>query len=221
MKIAGLVKNSFVDYPKKISCVIFLAGCNMNCWYCHNAHINKPNVNEIAENEILEFLHVHKNFLDGIVISGGEPTIHFDLEEFITKIKETANLPIKLDTNGTNFEILKTLVEKKLINYVAMDIKAPFNKYEEITKYSNLNDIKKSINYLLENKIEYEFRTTFSPDLNIFDIEEISKTIKGAKNFYIQNCRLENTNKPLDENFLFKAKKIAKKYIQNVDIRGI
>ena len=126
MKFAGFLKNSFVDYPKEIAAVVFTLGCNFNCWYCHNRGIidkEKYNKPLIDESEVLDFLQSRKGFIDGLVISGGEPTLYGEeLKEFIKKVKNLG-LKVKLDTNGTNPNFVKNLIDEKLIDFVAMDVK--------------------------------------------------------------------------------------------------
>lgn len=225
MYIGGYVKNSFVDYPGKIACSIFTVGCNMRCWYCHNSHILEKTKLLSNEEEILGFLESHKSFLDGVVVSGGEPTLQPDLLEFLSKLKSMGYC-VKLDTNGTNFRVLKKAIDNKLVDYVAMDIKAPLNKYKNITKTDNdMESIENSIDLLLENKVDYEFRTTFSPDLSLEDIEEICKRIKGAKTYSIQKYNTVEYNKfnmmPRDKQDHFKAGDIAKKYVEKVNVKGV
>ena len=223
MHIGGVVKNSFVDYPGKIACTIFTIGCNYNCWYCHNSHLLSSK-DKVDENKVLEFLRERKNWLDGVVVSGGEPTLQPDLEEFIKKIKNMG-YPVKLDTNGSNFDVLKRLVDNKLVDYVAMDIKAPFDKYKNITQTDvNIENVKKSIEFLKSGQVDYEFRTTFSPDLTVDDIENICKEIKGAKNYSIQKYRVVEYNKinmkPKNHEEHIRAREVAKKYVQNVLVKG-
>lgn len=206
MDIGGLVKNSFVDYPNKMCCVVFTTNCNMNCWYCHNKHLLNGKTEKISDNEIFAFLDTHKQFLDAVTISGGEPTLQKDLIPFIKKVKEMGFL-IKLDTNGTNYEILKFLVDNKYLDYVAMDIKAPLHKYNEVTNITKnqIDEIKKSIKFLMQNKVNYEFRTTICPNLTLKDIETICKTIKGAKNYSLQKYRSikkESSTSPIFYNVL-------------------
>ncbi len=225
MKIGGFVKNSFVDYPGKIACTIFTVGCNMRCWYCHNSHLFNKTKNLIPESEIVDFLVTHQGFLDGVCISGGEPTLQPDLTDFIKKVK-SLGYHVKLDTNGTNFEILQNLVNSKLVDYVAMDIKAPLDKYKEITQVnSNMQSITSSIEFLLQNNVDYEFRTTFSPDLSLADLEEICKTIKGAKCYSVQKYNIVEYNKinmlPRKLEDFDIAKEIALKYVQKVIIKGV
>lgn len=185
MEISGLIKNSFVDYPANIACVVFTAGCNMNCWYCHNHNLINEQKGEIDEQYVLDFLVERKNFLDGVVVTGGEPTLQPDLENFITKIKQMG-LKVKLDTNGTNLEVVKSLVNKNLLDYIAMDIKAPIEKYNVITTVPDLKEIEKSINYIKNCGVNYEFRTTFAPNLSLDDIESIVNYLKGSETFALQ-----------------------------------
>ena len=131
MNIGGLVKNSFVDYPQQIAAVIFTNGCNMNCWYCHNQDLITGTRARIPEDFVLSYLKERKNKIDGVVITGGEPTLQIDLLPFIKKIKDMGYL-VKLDTNGSNPNILEELISLKLIDYIAMDIKAPKNKLNSI-----------------------------------------------------------------------------------------
>ena len=224
MKIGGFVKNSFVDYPGLISSVIFTVGCNFRCWYCHNSHLFDERQNYVNEEEIFEFLSSHKTFIDAVVISGGEPTLQTDLVEFVSKVKQLG-YKVKLDTNGTNFEILRALIEAKLIDYIAMDIKAPLENYKKIVgENCSLENVKRSIKLLLNSQIESEFRTTFSPDLTLDDIEKICKLIRGAKAYSIQKYNHVDNNKKnmpaRDKNDFDKAKIIAEKYIKKVLIKG-
>lgn len=224
MQIGGLVKNSFVDFPNKISAVVFTPTCNFRCWYCHNSHLfYKEDL--LDENEVLEFLRERTKFLDGVTVSGGEPTLQDDLKEFIAKLKGMGYL-VKLDTNGTNPEVLQELIDEHLVDYVAMDIKAPFDKYDKIVGVNTLiHKVKNSVDILLEGKVDYEFRTTFASNLTLDDIEEIAKSIKGAKRFSIQRYRFVEYNKtnmplkPKEEHFL--ARDIAKKYVDEVTLKGV
>ena len=188
MEISGLIKNSFVDYPKNIACVVFTAGCNMNCWYCHNHDLISETKGVIDEDYIFNLLEERKKFLDGVVITGGEPTLQPDLKDFIKKVKEIG-LKVKLDTNGTNLTLLKDLVESGLIDYVAMDVKAPLNKYNKITTVPNLQEIKDSIEYIKNCGLDYEFRTTFAPNLTMDDIRELINDIGCVKNYALQQYR--------------------------------
>ena len=197
IKIGGVQKFSLLDYPDKISAIIFTSGCNFRCGYCHNPELFSSN-SEWNEEKVLEFLRTRQGKLDGVVITGGEPTIHKGLPEFIKKIKALDFL-VKLDTNGTNPQMLKKLVQSNLIDYVAMDIKAPLSKYKMITGVEPIG-VDESIKFLLKGKIPYEFRTTaLSSQLLIKDFEEIGKLISGADKYFIQKFV---PSKILDDNLL-------------------
>lgn len=188
MKIGGLMKTTLLDYPGKVACTIFTVGCNMKCPFCHNSELIEGNSSLIDEDEVLSFLKKRVGVLDGVCISGGEPTLQKDLKEFVQKLKEMGYL-VKLDTNGTNPELLKELVNDHLIDYVAMDIKNSPKKYCETAGNSSilLSKIKESIEFLLEGKIEYEFRTTVVEELHeVSDFKEIGAWIYGAKAYYLQ-----------------------------------
>lgn len=188
MEISGLIKNSFVDYPKNIACVVFTAGCNMNCWYCHNHDLISETKGEIDEEYVFSLLEERKKFLDGVVITGGEPTLQPDLTEFIKKVK-AIGLKVKLDTNGTNLSVVKKLVNAGLLDYIAMDVKAPLSKYSVITSVPNIQEIKDSIEYIKNCGVDYEFRTTFAPNLTSDDIKQLVKDIGFVKNYALQQYR--------------------------------
>ncbi|MEI6579551.1 MAG: anaerobic ribonucleoside-triphosphate reductase activating protein [Eubacteriales bacterium] len=189
MKIAGFAKTSFVDYPGKIACVVFTPFCNMKCQYCHNKHILYGDVPVIDEKEVFEYLNKRKDMLGAVVITGGEPTIQKGLAEFIKKVKQLGLL-VKLDTNGTNPDIIKALLEKGLLDYIAMDVKAPLHKYfETVGCPVDVNAITASIDILLNSAVPYEFRTTFSPTLTADDIVEIGELVRGTKAYFLQQYK--------------------------------
>lgn len=190
----GHQKVSFVDYPDKISSVIFAAGCNFRCPYCHNGHIVKSNGNSLDIEDILTFLKKRKKFLDGVCISGGEPTLYDDIENIIKIFKKEGFL-VKLDTNGTKPQVLEKLLSDNIIDYIAMDIKAPLNKYNLVTSSTvDSNAIKKSVSLIRNSNIDYEFRTTVCKGLlSKDDILEIVKWIEGSKRYYIQNFKDRDT----------------------------
>ncbi len=192
MKIAGLQKNSLVDYPGKIAAVVFVPGCNLDCYYCHNRHLisHDGQLNLYDVDAILEFLVSRRSFLDGVVISGGEPTLQHALEEFLTAVKKLG-YPVKLDTNGTQARLLKKLIGKKLVDYVAMDIKAPLHRYAEICGMDvPVWDIIESIKLLMNAGCDYEFRTTLVPELGKEDIIGIAEMIREAKRYVLQQFRM-------------------------------
>ena len=199
MKISGIQKLSMVDFNNHVSCTLFTSGCNFACPFCHNSGLVYGNEQEISEKDIFDFLTKRKNILDAVVISGGEPTLHRDLPQFLERIKKLGYL-IKLDTNGTNPEMLKDLFEKGLIDYIAMDIKNSINGYPEtIGKCIAFDKINNSINYIMNCGIDYEFRTTLVKEFhNIDRIKEIAELIPNAKRYYLQkfidsgNCISEN-----------------------------
>ncbi|OQX79105.1 MAG: anaerobic ribonucleoside-triphosphate reductase activating protein [Candidatus Omnitrophica bacterium 4484_70.1] len=192
MRIGGLQKFSLIDYPDKFSCIIFTQGCNFRCSWCYNPELVYPHLfkNTISENYVLSFLESRKNALEAVVITGGEPTIQPDLTEFIEKIKKIGYL-VKLDTNGSNPYILEKLLKNKLVDYVAMDIKAPPEKYSLlIGKSMDISLIFKSIEIIENYSPDYEFRTTFVPSLlSEDDIARIRRMIKNKKKYKIQQFK--------------------------------
>lgn len=200
MTIGGFQKVSLIDYPGKIAAIIFTVGCNFKCGYCHNRELNcVEGVNKISEDEILSFLEKRKGKLEGVVITGGEPTLQKDLEIFIRKIKEMGYL-VKLDTNGSNPQIIENLIRAELLDFIAMDIKAPFYKYQKIanTKIISLS-IKKSISLIINSKIKHEFRSTVvKNELRAEDLILMAKMIKGASVYALQKF---NPSKVLDKSF--------------------
>lgn len=196
MKISGLQKLTLLDFPDVVSCIVFTKGCNLRCPFCHNSSlvVDSKLTPEIDEEEVFSYLNKRKNILDGVVISGGEPLLQKDIKDFIVKVK-TLGYKVKLDTNGVNSKLLSELIDEKLVDYVAMDIKNTFDKYDMTTGKSNsrIDNIKESIRILKKEKIPYEFRTTIVKDFhNIEDIKKILKYINGSK-YFIQNF-VDNEN---------------------------
>lgn len=191
MKIAGFVKQSLVDYPGRIAASVFTQGCNMNCVFCHNrCLVGEGGKNGLIDTEyVFSFLQNRKRFLDGVVVTGGEPALQPDVDGFIKRVKDMG-YPVKLDTNGTQPQVLKKLLDENLLDYIAMDIKAPMKKYHEICR-SDINEraLLESISLIMESGTEYEFRTTYCPQLNETDILEIGEMIHGAKKYVLQQYR--------------------------------
>ena len=186
MNIDSIILTSLIDYPGNVACTIFTSGCNYDCWYCHNKKLISNVKNNINEAELFDKLAERREFLDGVVICGGEPTLQPDLVLFIAKVK-ALGLKVKLDTNGSNPHIIRDLLDKNMLDYIAVDIKAPFSKYAVIIGESVATEkVKESIDIVMSSGIAYEFRTTFSPDLLIDDIEEIAKGVAGAKVYFVQ-----------------------------------
>jgi pyruvate formate lyase activating enzyme len=218
-----------------VACIIFTAGCNFRCGFCHNPQfvdpqqIQKLAPNCIPEKKFFHFLDCRKKFLDGVVISGGEPTIHSDLEDFIQNIK-TRGLQVKLDTNGTNPEMVEKLLEKNLVDYIAMDIKSVPQKqtYEKICEISvDLEKIIRTKNHIQNANIAYEFRTTVLQEFHSEkSIEHIAQFCQNAPKYTIQNFRPEKTLSQKFQNFsgfqpaiLDRFKQIAQKYIAQVEVQ--
>lgn len=210
MKIGGFMKQSFVDFPATISAVIFTSGCNLNCWYCHNRQLIDGTQEEYTLDGILEFLESRKGFLDGVVISGGEPTLQPDLLDVIKELK-SRGFRVKLDTNGTNPQVLKQVLPH--LDYVAMDVKNSLQNYHKTVGVVNTDAIKQSIEILKNGTCDYEFRMTFSPDITFEDVEEIGKLIQGAPRFALQTYNPQNEKWPKQapENYKI-ALNILKKY---------
>ena len=223
MLIAGFEKNSLLDYPGKISSIIFTYGCNLRCSYCHNPElVIKPCKKRmiIPEDTVINYLKKRKGLIDALVITGGEPTIQPDLILFIKKIKKLGVL-VKLDTNGVLDKKVEEIIRLGIVDYWAMDIKFP-SDYNQNTKA-----IKHSIEMIMNGGKEYEFRTTYVKGLHtIEDARNIGKMIQGSKNYYIQNFRKGKTIDPtlnssnsFTEKELEKIKKIITPYVKHVTIR--
>ncbi|TFG35553.1 MAG: anaerobic ribonucleoside-triphosphate reductase activating protein, partial [Parcubacteria group bacterium] len=170
IEIGGLQKTTLIDYPGRLAATVFLIGCNFRCPFCYSAELVLPdkakNQPRLSQKEFFSFLRERKGLLEAITVCGGEPSLNKDLPIFIRKIKKLGYL-VKLDTNGSNPAMLKELIKEKLVDYIAMDIKAPKDSYEKIGgKGVNIDDIEKSIDILKQNKVDYEFRTTIVPTIH-------------------------------------------------------
>jgi pyruvate formate lyase activating enzyme len=232
MVFGGLRKNSFIDYPGKISCVLFVSGCNFDCPYCHNPSLVKNGPGRSANlngNEFFDFLERRKGFLDGVVISGGEPTLQKDLAHICEKIKRLG-YPVKLDTNGSRPQAVKKLIDEGLVDYIAMDIKTnPFQYSPSIKKDCNPDSILSSIQVIMNSTLSYEFRTTcVKPIVNADTIENIAKIIKGAMLYALQ--RFNNTEvlhpeffqkvqAQYDEDELITLKSLAEPWVKKCIVR--
>ncbi len=216
MLIAGFEKLSLIDYPGNICSVIFTGGCNFRCPFCHNPELVVRTKQPLEEEKILYELKKRKKFIDGVCISGGEPTLHKNLKCLIKKIK-ALGLKVKLDTNGTNPPILKELLDEGLVDYVAMDVKTSPEKYETATGVNvNMKKIEQSIKIIIESGVEHEFRTTMIPGIvDMKDVAEITSSIKGAKKYALQQF---NPVKTLDEKFQ-KVKPYDKEVIEEISQR--
>jgi len=235
MEIKGFNNLSLVDWDGKISSVVFLAGCNMRCPFCYNVKLvlHPEKLPTIPFEQIKDRLEKSGGWVEGVVITGGEPTIHCDLLELCNRIKEMGLL-VKLDTNGTNPVVVRELVDKRVVDYVAMDVKAPLatGKYSRacgVNAGNLLDKIEETIDFLLEDEVEYEFRTTVVSVLhNKQDIARICQRIRGCRKYVIQNYKGDvETIDPKFKNlkpFLEKDMKAflttAKKIIPNTAVRG-
>lgn len=222
MKIAGFQKSSFVDYPGIISAVVFTPGCNMKCGYCHNKHILGFDAPKVEILEVMNYLSKRKGMIKGVVVTGGEPTLQPDLIDFISAIKKMGYL-IKLDTNGTLPEKLKTLFEQGLLDYVAMDLKAPLSKYSVIAGCPiNAEAIKESVDIIKVSGICHEFRTTFCPELTKEDILQISRELACQSGYYLQQYRqVEGEGVPHPKNYVEATAEYVKENGGKCIVRGL
>ena len=191
MNICGYQKTTLLDYPGLVAATIFTGGCNFRCPFCHNSDLILNPTTLIPEEEIFAFLKKRKNILSGICITGGEPTLQTNLSEFIEKVR-SLGYKIKLDTNGYHPEIIQDLLNKNLLNYIAMDIKAGFSNYVKVCGIQNFNmdTIKKSISIIENSGIDYEFRTTVVKELHSKqDFQEIIELISPQSPYYIQSFK--------------------------------
>ena len=228
MKISGLQKLTLLDYPGKMACTVFTYGCNFRCPFCHNAMlVTEENSDNISEDEFFSFLKKRQGILDGVCISGGEPTLQKDLAEFIGKIK-AMGYAIKLDTNGSQPEVLRSLISENLLDYVAMDIKNSPAKYSlTCGREVDMVLIKESISIIRESGIDHEFRTTTVRELHkAEDFVEIAEWIKGDSKYFLQhfedsgNLIGDNLSAFSKEEMITFAKEIQDN-LPNVTIRGV
>lgn len=252
MKICGLQKTTLIDYPGHVAATVFLAGCNFRCPWCYSKELVLPELiarqPQIPETEVLEFLKEKQGLLEGVVICGGEPTLHPDLPQFCRKTKDLGFL-IKLDSNGSNPQMIKELIDKKLIDYVAMDIKLPKERYATLFAGADrgwtpadltgvgplsirVDDVEKSIKILKNGEIDFEFRTTVAPGVHTPDdlgrmAKWIGQDIPGrSPKYFLQNFKPgRNIDpefeklKPFDDEFFTAALARIKPYVPFVRVR--
>ena len=229
MKIGGFQKTTLLDYPGHVSAIIWTVGCNFRCPFCYNTNLVKEESELFSEEEILDFLEKRKGFVEALTISGGEPFLQPDLKEFCKKVKDLG-YKIKIDTNGTFPEKLKEMIDEKLVDYVSMDIKAPKEKYNELSGVNpDIEKIEQSISILKNSEVDYEFKTTVVPDfLDKEDIIKTSKWIKDSKKYYIQQFKndipviskeLENLT-PYSAEYLEDILNEVKPYFKECKLRG-
>ncbi len=230
MIIKGFQPTTLLDYPGHISALVFTAGCTFRCPFCYNKSLveNSPDLEELDEKKILDLIKRRSKLIEGVVISGGEPTMYKDLPDFIKKIKELG-LKVKLDTNGTNPEMLKSLIDQNLLDFIAMDIKNSPKHYEQTTKVKfDVEKIKKSVEMIMKSKVDYEFRTTAAPCfISRDDFIEICKWLDGAKKYCLQQFRpvqgmIDDSlldERTYSEDELKDIKDMLKPYFEKVEIR--
>lgn len=228
MQIAGVQKLSLVDYPNMLSCVVFLPGCNLRCPFCHNASLvtDKPNI--IDEAEFFDFIKSRIGILECVCVSGGEPTLHKELPDFISKIKELG-FRVKLDTNGTAPETLQYLIDNHLVDYVAMDIKTSISKYSKAVGVEQFiaDRVERSIMILLNSDIDYEFRTTVARGIvDLEDVDSICDSIIGCKAYYLQKFvdsghLVGSGDFEVSDLYMISCLDRARSRLDNVHIRGV
>ena len=227
MSLVGLDKLSLLDYEDKISCVLFYKACNFRCPFCHNGLTVLEAEDEILFDAALDYLKSRRGLLDAVVFTGGEPTLEPNLKKHIQRVKELGFL-VKLDTNGTNPDIVKDLIDSNLLDYIAMDIKNSEDKYPLTTgvKQVNMDNIKKSIELIMNSGVDYEFRTTLVDEFHkVEDMEGLASLIKGAKVLYLQKfverdgCIQKGLHEVKEET-ANEFMKVLNKYISKVELRG-
>lgn len=229
MKIAGLQKLTLLDFPERVACTVFIGGCNFRCPFCHNSALVFPqDTQKMSEEAFLSFLKKRIGILDGVAITGGEPLLSEEIVPFIEKIK-ALGYAVKLDTNGSNPARLETLVRRGLVDYVAMDIKNSPEKYALTCglKAMDLTNIERSVHFLKQGLVPYEFRTTVVEEFHeAADFEKIGQWLEGARAYYLQcfvdsgACLVEGLHAPSEESLaLYRA--LAAKYVPNTQLRGV
>ena len=230
MVIGGLQKTSLIDFPAKVSCVCFVSGCNFRCPYCHNPDlVHHPERAVLDESAFFSFLRERRGFLDGVVVSGGEPTLQNDLPAFVGRIKREG-FSVKLDTNGSHPRMIQELTEKRLLDYVAMDIKTDPSLYPRfIKKELDPDVIRSSVKLIMASGIAYEFRTTcVRPFVVAETLEAIGRLIKGCSFYVLQPFRqtrvldpdfFENRKAGYDEEEMIQLKSIAEQWVEKCIVR--
>lgn len=231
VEIKGLEKFAPKDFPGVIACTMFLGSCNFRCPYCHNADlVLKPEtLSTFPMDYIIDFIDSRKDWLEGVCITGGEPLIHKGLEDFLSVLKQR-NLLVKLDSNGSFPSRLSDLIQRNLLDCVSMDVKAPLERYGDVVKAPvNPEDIRESIQIIMNSGVEYMFRTTVIPGLvEAEDVIKIAQMLQGAKVFQIQQFSPHNTldpsyeqKKPFPAQDIKTMTEAAKKYFDEVRFEGI
>jgi len=235
LKIKGFVDLSMVDWDGHVVSVVWTPGCNLKCGFCFNRSLvlNPESLPDVPEEKVLSFLDSNRGFLDGLCITGGEPTLQPDLDVFCREVKRLG-LKVKLDSNGSNPAVLKNLISCGLIDYVALDVKAPLSveayyRASGVASEEIVERVEESVNLLMNSSVDYEFRTTVVPGLHREeDIRRICERIHGAKRYVLQAYRPGDTIdpkfkalKPPSQEFMLKLAKLASTYVKEVHIRGL
>lgn len=230
MNISGIQKLTLLDFPGRLACTVFTTGCNFRCPFCHNASLVLPGKGEHIDTEqVISFLKKREGILEGVCITGGEPCFQDGIEEFIQEVRSMGFL-VKLDTNGSFPEKLSSLLEKKLLDYVAMDIKTSKENYLRVCGIKNerlLQNVIESVEILKKSSVEHEFRTTTAKELQTSDdFERIGEWLKGEKRYFIQQYRADGELigeelTPYEKEELLTFADIMRRYVTNVDIRGV
>ncbi len=229
MRIGGLQKISLIDFPGKISCIVFVQGCNLRCPFCHNPELVLPErfTTPLDVEETISFLERRKKYLEGVVITGGEPCCDAGLQVFLKRVKGMGYL-VKLDTNGTFPAVIRKAIEENAVDYIAMDVKGPPGKYKVLAGAPvNIRDVEKSISLIKDSGLGYEFRTTVVRELlEVKDFEEIGRLVAGAGIFYLQRFVPSKAVDPASLTFRtysdeeFEAsRKIMLKYVRECQVR--
>ena len=229
MELFGIEKLSLVDFDGKVASTVFTATCNFRCPFCHNSPLvnDVKNLTPISQEEILDYFSKRKGVLDGVCITGGEPTLQKDLPDFCAKIK-ALNLAVKVDTNGTNPDMVKLLFDQGLVDYFAMDIKNSKENYASIIGFNSYDtrNVEKTVDFLISSGADYEFRTTLVNEFHTkTDMENIGRWIKGAKNYALQKFKdtgscIKSGLSAIDDETAKEFLDIVKKYVPNAKLRG-
>ena len=231
MKIGGFQKMTMLDFPGKIACTVFTYGCNLRCPFCHNSPlvVDMAGAEQIDERELRAFFAKRQGLLDGIAVTGGEPTLRRDLEELLKLIKEYG-YETKLDTNGTRPDVLKKLVDDGLVDYVAMDIKNSPEKYAYtcgLPQSYDLSKIEESIRFLMEGNVDFEFRTTVAKPFHTEeDFVKIGEWIKGSEKYFLQQFKdsgdiIGQEISSFNESEMGKILKVLLPFVPNAQLRGV
>lgn len=232
MQVTGIQKLTLLDYPGTVACTVFTAGCNFRCPFRHNAMLVLPEqmeTNYLTDGEVFDFLRKRRGVLDGVAVTGGEPLLHRDMPEFLSRIKELG-YKIKLDTNGSNPALLREIVEAGLVDRVAMDIKNAPESYAETIGFEHFDiaPVEQSKSFLLEGRVDYEFRTTVVRGIHTKEsLIGAAKWISGAKEYYLQQFKdsgslvMGEGLSAYDEKQMHELAEAVREYVPTVEVRGV